>query len=478
MHQDANRNKLLSNLSTTEDDEEDVPSSPQTEESDPCSPQNQESIPGSPQNQESVPGSPQNQESLLASPRNQDSTLGSPQNQESTPCSPQNESPQQISSLSSGHEINPMDMDSENNHIMSKSDNAPGDESEYSGNFNTAVVAVSQGVPLTSGDDIWPAVSMQHSYFDSTASHDFTAASGLPLGCSQVNEQQRAHLVDLESDLQVEETEKDILHRQSGEFSFSSYPNQDRNELLQSLFKSQEMSYHQEQKQKGLEFQPPNNSLMENGRFSHHFHEQPLQSLPLEQEQKRHNEVYMQRNISGNLYSEGVRFLIPRQEQLAPVNMQDLTVNTVRMSAPLQSGLNGGELLSQNWFSGEHQVHGGWTGSDVASVQSQSIVSGSGADQNLLHILSHCNQLRPSGPYASVGSAEQFSALRNYGMVGGGAPRISNVLPQASHALDYLSGREAATSMMPDDMGWMSLPHQSSVLHDSMGKPYLRSWNN
>ena len=54
---------------------------------------------------------------------------------------------------------------------------------------------------------------------------------------------------------------------------------------------------------------------------------------------------------------------------------------------------------------------------------------------------------------------------------------FSNVLPQASHPLDYLSGREAATSVMPDDMGWMSLSHQNSVLHDPMGKPYLRSWN-
>jgi hypothetical protein len=475
---DQKENELKNNVPTLEDDEESISGSLQNQESVPGSPQNQESVPSSPQNHE-LPSS-QSHESVPDSLQNHESILSSPQNQEFiTAGSPQSQSSQQISSLSGGHEINPVDLDSENDHIMSKIDNAIADESKYSGNLNNADVAVSQGVPLSSGEDVWPAVSMPHSYYDSAASHEFTSASGLPLEHSQVNEQQRVHLIDLESDLQVEESGKDFLHRQSGDCSFSSYPNQDRNELLQSLFKSQEMlSYHQEQKQTGLDFQPPDNLSMENGQFAGHYQEQRQQSLPLEQEQKRQNEVYMHRNISGNMYSDGVRYLIPRQEHLAPVNMQDLTVNTIRMPVPLQSGLNGGELLSQNWFAGEHQVHGGWSGSDAASVESQSIGSGSGSDQSLFHVLSHCNQLRSSGPYDSLGSTDQFIASRNYGMVDGSTPRMSNVIPQASHSLDYLSGHEAATSMMPDDMGWMSLPHQNSVLHDPMGKPYLRSWNN
>nr|XP_023909334.1 uncharacterized protein LOC112020991 [Quercus suber] len=529
MLEDEKENKLISNVSTVEDDEELVPGSPwnqesvpylpgnqqsvpgsplneesvpglpQNEESVPGSPQNEESVPGSPQNEESIPGSPQNQESVSVSPPNQESIPGSPQsqesipgspqsqesipcspqNQESLPGSPQNQSLQHISSPSGDHEIDPIDMDAEDNHIMSKSDSAPADKSGYSGDLNTADDVICRGVPLTSGEDIWPAVNVSHSFYDSTASHEFTSASGLPLEHSQVNEHHRTHMIDLESDLQVEESGKDFLQRQSGDCSFSSYPNQDRNELLQSLFKSQGMLYHQEQKQTGLEFQPQVNLSMENGQFPGHFQEQPQQSMPLELEQKRQNEVYMQRNISGNMYSDGGRYLIPRQEHLTPVNVQDLPVNTICMPAPLPSGLNGGGLLSQNWFPGEHQVHGGWAGSDGASVRSQSIGSGSGADQSLFHVLSHCNQLRSSGPYDSVGSTEQFIPSRNYGMVVGGnvTPRISNVLPQASHPLDFLSGREAATSVMPDDMGWMSLSHQNSVLHDPMGKPYLRSWN-
>ncbi|XP_042975734.1 uncharacterized protein LOC122307135 isoform X2 [Carya illinoinensis] len=416
--------------------------------------------------EESVPGSPQN-EFAPSSPQNEDSVSGLAQNQESTPGSPQNQTPQQISSESGGHEGNIMDVDSENNHIMSKSDDGPGDQTMYAGNFNTADV-VSQGVLLTSGD-VWPAVSMPQSYYDSTANHEFRAASALPLEHSQVNDQQRAHLIDLESNLLVEQ--RDFLHRQSGECSFISYPNQDRNESLQSLFKSQGiLSYHQEQKQKGLEFQPPNNLAVDNGQFPGHL---------LEQERKRQNGVYVPRNIPGNIYSDGVRYLIPRQEHLAQVTVQGLAVNTIRMPSPLQSGLNSGESSSQNWFPGDHQVHGGWTGSDGTSLQSQSnsMGSGGGADQSIFQVLPYCNQLRPSGPYDSVGSMEQFTASRNYGMVGAGTPRINNVVPQVSHPLDYLSRREAATSMMPDDIGWMSLPHQNSVLHDPMGKPDLRSWN-
>ncbi|KAF5479236.1 hypothetical protein F2P56_000074 [Juglans regia] len=456
MLQDQKENKLINNVSTVEDDEE--------------------SVLGSPRNQESVPGSPHNHESVPVSPWSQESVPVLPRDQESVPVSPQNQSPQQIYSLSCGHEVDTMAMESENNHIMPKSDTGPRDETEYSGNLNTADIVTSQGASLTSGKNVWPSVSMPQSYNDSTASHEFTVAA---LEHSRVNDLQRAHSIDLESDLHVEETGKDFLHRQSGECSFSSYPSQDQNELLQSLFKSQGIvSYHQEQKQKGLAFQPPNNLTMENGQFPGNFQEQPQQSLPLEQDQKRQNGVYMQRNGSGNMYSDGVRYSIPRQEHMAPVTLQDWTVNSISMPAPLQSGLNGEELLSQNWYSGEHQVHGGWTGSDGVSFQSQSIGSGSGADQSIIDVITHCNQLRPTGPYDSVGSTEQFTALRNYGIVGGVTPRINNVLPQASHPLDYLSGREAGISMIPDDMGWMNLPHQSSVLHDPMGKPYLRSWNN
>jgi hypothetical protein len=251
------------------------------------------------------------------------------------------------------------------------------------------------------------------------------------------------------------------------------------------------LPYHSEQKQNGLDFQSPNGVIMQDGQFTGNLQGQLQPSLSLEPGQKRHTEDYLQQNITEDIYSEGGGFLIPRQGNAPPVILQDWNVNPVRMPARLQSHLNDGGLLTQNWFSGEHQVCRDWTGAGGPSVSNQSI--GSNADQSLFSVLSQCNQLhtrnpinqlcsgspvnqRPSGPFDLVGSAEQFVLPRNYGMVSGVTPRISNTLPQAVHPLDYFGGRDTASSLMPDDMGWMTLPH-NSALHDPVGKPHLRSWN-
>ncbi|XWS43940.1 hypothetical protein CRYUN_Cryun15aG0001500 [Craigia yunnanensis] len=391
----------------------------------------------------------------------------------------QNQSPQQISSIDSGHVCNRVDMESENNENLSKSDVNSSDVSEHSENLNTVDATVNQEVPVSSAENVWPADSMPHSYHDSTTGHEYTSATGLPL-THQANEDQN-QMIDLESDLHEESTGKVLLHGHSQDGSFSSYANQDRNELLQSFFKDQQMfSYHSEHKQTGLDFQAPKNVLMEGGHFNRQFQEQLQSSLPLEEGQKRQNEVYMQQNMSENIYSDGGRYLLPRQEHLSSGNMQDWAVNPSCMSVPFQHQLNSGELLSQNWFTGEHQVQvrGGWACSDGFSGPSQSIANGINADQSLFSVLSQCNQLRSSSLYESMGSSEQFIPQRNNGMVRGGSSGIiGNSLQQAAHPLDYLGGRDATTSLMADDMGWMSLPHQNPALHDQMGKPYLRSWN-
>ncbi|KAF3435324.1 hypothetical protein FNV43_RR22411 [Rhamnella rubrinervis] len=457
-------------------------------------------------------GSPLEQQSAQQIAGGRGSVSSPPQEQQS---------PQQIAGC---HEFNPMDIDS-GQHVPKKSDNVESSADEYSENEDTADVAIHRGVHLASNGDVWPTGNMPNPYYESTASHQYTSA-GETLVHPQVDEEQQrhAHLIDLESDLRMGDTGKNLLHkqsddasfrqsdgasfrqpdgtsfrqsdgasyrlsdgasfRQSDDASFGSYPNQDRTELLQSLFKGQGvLPYHHEQKQTRLDFQPSNNMLMGGGQFPVHFQEQPPPSLPIEQGQKRDNEAYIQQNIPENIFSDGGRYLIPRQESLTtPVNIQDWAVNSVRLPQPLQPHLNGGELLNQNWFSGEHQVRGVWSGSDSGNISSQSIGSGSNGDQSLFSVLSHCNQLHTSSPFHSVSSTEQLISLRNYGMVGGVTPRINNVMPQATHSLDYMSGREAAaaSSVMPDEMGmgWMGLPpHQGSSLHDPMGKPYLRSWN-
>ncbi|XP_022750426.1 uncharacterized protein LOC111299478 [Durio zibethinus] len=384
-----------------------------------------------------------------------------------------NQLPQQISSIDSGHICNCEDIESENNKNLSKSDVASSDVSEHLENLNATV---NQEVPKNG----WPIDSMPLSYNDSTAGHEYTSLCGLPL-THQANEDQQNQMIDLESDLHEESTGKVLLHGHSEDVSFSSYMNQDRNELLQSFFKDQGMFlHHSEQKQTALDFQLPKNVLMENGHFNGEFQEQLQSSLALDEGQKRLNEVYMQQNMSENIYTDGGRYLSPRQEHLPLGNMQDWAVNPARMSAPFQHQLNSGELLSQNWFTGEHQVQvrGGWAGSDGFSGSSQSIASGSNADQSLFSVLSQCNQLLSSSAYESMGSTEQFIPQRNNGMVRESSSGIiGNSLQQAAHPLDYLGGGDATTSLMTDDMGWMSLPHQNSALHDPMAKPYLRSWN-
>ncbi|KAJ7976304.1 Nuclear factor related to kappa-B-binding protein [Quillaja saponaria] len=394
--------------------------------------------------------------------------------------SPQNQSPLEISSLGGDNELQQMNMNSEKNLVISESDDAPETKSECSRDLNTPGVTVNKGVPLSSGGDLWQAIDMPHSYYESTMSHRYTSVSGLSIGNPPINEEQGSHLIDLDSDFHEEETSKKLLHGTSDNGSFCSYPNQERNDLLQSLFKGQGMlSYPQEQKEAGLGFQTQNSILMEDGQYHGHFKE-PLQpSLRLEQGQKQQNEVYMPENISQNMYSDGGTYLIPRQDNLTAVNMRDWAVNGVRVPVPVSahshSHLSSREHLGQHWFPAHQQVCCGWTGSDVASIPTQSI--GSGGDQSLFSVLSQCNQLRSGSPYNSVGPAEQFITSRTYGMVDVGTPRISSVVPQTSHSLDCLSVREAADSLVPDDVAWMSLPHQNSALHDQIGKSYLRSWN-
>ncbi|KAG8656046.1 uncharacterized protein LOC110613386 [Manihot esculenta] len=383
--------------------------------------------------------------------------------------------PQQNSSLSRGHDLNPIDTDSESNHVASKSNDASPDASEYLGNANTADASISQGVPISSSGDAWPAVSMQHSFYDSTANHEYTSASELSLP-HPVNGTHRPQLIDLESDVHGDDTGKDLLHRQCDDGSFSSYTNHDRSGLLQSLIKGQQMlPYHTEQKLMRLDFQSSNNVFIEDGHFTGHIQRQLQPSLPLEQGLKRRGENYMQQSISEGIYSEGSPYLLPRQGHVPPVNLQDWPVNPVRMPAQAQPHMNNDVLLTQNWFSGERPVRGGWNGTGSVSGPAQSV--GCNTDQSLFSVLSQCNQLRTNNYFDSMGPTEQLMLPRNYEMASGVAPRISNSLPQTTHPLDYLNGRDTASSVTPDDIGWMTSLPQSSGLHDPVGKPYLRSWN-
>ncbi|KAL6994533.1 hypothetical protein U1Q18_012635 [Sarracenia purpurea var. burkii] len=408
---------------------------------------------------------------------------------ESLPVSAHNQHLLPIPSLSGSHEFHPMDLDS-NNQVIMETDDIPANGLNYPENFNCVGIAVSQGDPLSSTSDVWPAESMPSSYYLSPLIHCYASAPKRPLGHLRLLEKQPARLIDRELDNQREDTLKDLLHIQRNERSFfNPYPDQEvqgRNELLQHFFKGQEgLRYHHEEKQTRLDLQPASSASMETGRqFSAHFREQQLHPLlPLELRQKKLNDDIMHQNIQEKIFSGGGRYSIPRQEQLLPVNVQDWAVNSTHTSKPLQSQLDGREL-GRNWFPGEHRVHGGWRSLDgVGPTQIQSVVNRSnGDDQSLFGVVTQCNELHP---YDSVGSNEHYiQPGTTYGAaVGALFPTASNMLPQppqsTAHPLNYFREHEEAASVAKNNnnIGCMSMRHQNSALQESMVKPFLRPWN-
>nr|XP_012567445.1 uncharacterized protein LOC101502546 isoform X2 [Cicer arietinum] len=386
-------------------------------------------------------------------------------------------------------DFNQVSVDSENNIGLSKSDEdtSPNKE-EFPRNMTTQDVSTNEGVPFASGSDVWQTDELPHPYYDSAVTHEYTA-NGLSLAESQVNEEQRTHVIDLEADLRQEETGKGLLHGHLGNRTFDSYESQDRSALIDSLFKGEELlSYHHhEQKGAELDFQPSNNVMMGDDQYSGHFKEPLQMSLTLDPGQSKAAEVFMPEGTSQNIHSNaGGRYLIPRQnpfiprqDPLAAVNLTDWAANTSRMAAPSQSQLNAGDFIGHHWTPAEHHVRGGWNGSYGSSLSSQSIGTGPNSDQNLFTILSHCNQLRSGSSYDSVRNSDQFLAPRTYGVDASTTSVNATAAPQASLPLDYFAGRESAApgGVVPDDMTWMNLQHPNSALNDQMGKPYLRSWN-
>ncbi|KAJ8752297.1 hypothetical protein K2173_003933 [Erythroxylum novogranatense] len=395
-------------------------------------------------------------------------------NEGSVSVSPQCQSLQHSSPFNGSDEPNVTDMDSEHNHVVAKSDGTSPDVSAYSGNANTADGSISQGVPISSSDGVWSAVGMPKSYYDSTANHKYGSSGRLSLP-HELNGDQQSQLIDLEYNAGEENMRKDLLHRQSDDGSYASYPNNDPNGLLQSLFKGQgTLCYESEQKEIGPDFQSSKNILMEECQFNGHLQGNLNSSLPMEQSKKRHGEGYLHQNIPDAIYSDGGGYLIPRQGLLSTVNLQDWVSHHAYVPVKLQPHNHCDGMLTQNWLPGERQSRGGWNGSDGASIPGHII--GTGADQSLFSVLSQCNQLHSSSPFGPMGSSEHLMLPRNYEIGSGGSARISHSLQHTAPPVNYLNGRDPSNNLMPDEFGWTQ-GQQNPSLHDQMERPYLRSWN-
>ncbi|CAH2072805.1 unnamed protein product [Thlaspi arvense] len=367
----------------------------------------------------------------------------------------------------------------------------------------TPCVTSSHGEELQfcSGGDVWrPVGGIRQSYIGRQA---YTPSGGLSIiHRPEGGEEEKNCFINLESDM-PEEVDRRKMLQQKANNGFGSFPNNDQNELLQSLFKGQGVASRTTEQLHSLLKVPLNeehkhimnsgfqqegsNNLMESSQFSGQFQHQMTAQHALSQDQQRQVNIYGQGSMTDNIYCDGRGFLMQRP---------DWNTSVTQIGVATQPMLNTGPLLNQNW-----QFKSMWantngvgcasqsshTGTErdlnllrVATNAEQIVQRGSSPDQSLFSVLSQCSQLRRSrSAFEPETSSGQVVASGNYEMLmGGGTTQVGSNLAQPRNPLDYLSGsNHPATSLMPDDVAWMNQSRQNSSLHDPLGKLYPRSWN-
>ncbi|KAF6134008.1 hypothetical protein GIB67_038299 [Kingdonia uniflora] len=338
------------------------------------------------------------------------------------------ESPfQQILSLNGHHELNSVNMElrDERQNILQHESGIP-TLTEFAGNMN----------------------SSESSYYNPLAEPDgYISTRELSLGQPYLHRDQSPYLINLGNpeDTLVHMPSNDLgttFQVSNGGSFFGSY--QGHNEFLQP-----------EHKPLQYQFTATNDRLLESGHHHGHFREQQQMREMKERESYMHYPV-----INRNMYSPH-----PSKEHLPSMGVQNWALDPVRVSAPLQVSSNDTELWAQNCYPNEHQVPG------------QFLNNGGHTNDGIYGALSQFSRLQSCSSYNSLSGVDQDIQERTY--VGGVVPSNINVFQRAGHQLNYLSGHEgnAGTALKANDIPWMSLPHQNSGLHDSVGKPFIRSWN-
>ncbi|KAL0647980.1 hypothetical protein Bca4012_046271 [Brassica carinata] len=342
------------------------------------------------------------------------------------------------------------------------------------------------------GGDVWqPVGGTRQSYVGRQA---YTSSGGLSIiHHPEGGEEEKNYFIE---PVMPEEVDRRKMLQPRANNSFGSFPSNDQNELLQSLFKSQggvashsllKAPLNEEHKQiMPIGFQQEgSNNLMEGSPFSAQFQHQMTAPQALSQDQPRQGDIYGQGSLPDNIYCDGRGFLMPRP---------DWNASVAQIGVTTQPPLNTGPLLNQNWqfksmwanTNGVSQSSHNGSERDlnllrVATNPEQMIHRGSSSDQSLFSVFSQCSQLRRSrSALEPESSSGQVVASGNYEMLmAGGTTQAGSSLAQPTNPLDYLSGSNnpAATSLMPDDVVWMNQSRENSGLHDPLGKLYPRSWN-
>ncbi|CAH8328183.1 unnamed protein product [Eruca vesicaria subsp. sativa] len=349
-----------------------------------------------------------------------------------------------------------------------------------------------------SGGDVWQPVGARQSYVGRQA---YTPSGGLSIiHHPEGGEEEKNYFI---GPGMPEEVDRRKMLQPRANNSFGSFPNNDQNELLQTLFKGQgvasrtseqlhsllKVPHNEEHKQiMPIGFQQDgSNNLMEGSQFSGQFQHQMTAPQALSQDQPRQVDIYGQGSMQDNIYCDGRGFLMQRP---------DWNPSVAQIGVTTQTPLNNGHLFNPNW-----QFKSMWantngvgcasqssqTGNErdlnllrVATNPEQMIHRGSSSDQSLFSVLSQCNQLRRSrSALEPESSRAHVVASGNYEMLmGGGTSQVGSNLAQPTNPLEYLSGSNSATSLMPDDVVWMNQSRQNnSGLQDPLGKLYPRSWN-
>ncbi|KAL8127385.1 uncharacterized protein LOC141721352 isoform X3 [Apium graveolens] len=381
------------------------------------------------------------------------------------------------------HVFNPMDFVSDDIPIMPEPGDLLPNVSKFTENVRPMAVPCSQETPLSVACDVWPAVSMSNAYYNSThVSHDYASANELSNGHSQILKEHPTQLLNLKSDMHEVNLGKELSGRQSNDIFSSSYPNQVQNQQFELFSKGLgTVQYLHEQKPRMLDVQPVANMMIDNSQLVGNFTEQLHPSMALDLGRNRLMDPFIHESIQESMYLNGLRHALPSNDHFSSplasptLNMQSWGANSVQHPGLSQSHPNGGELLSQNWVSVDNNDCGSWSGLEANLCQNQNFGNGSIADQSLFSVLSQCNNMNPStGLRTSFPPQERFTQSVNHS--GGVIPATSNLIPGMVNQHIYLNGHENINGLKANT-GWTGLPHQNTALHDSLGKPYLRYWN-
>ncbi|CAF1697353.1 unnamed protein product [Brassica napus] len=339
-----------------------------------------------------------------------------------------------------------------------------------------------------SGGDVWqPVGGIRQSYIGHQA---YTPSGGLSI----IHHPEGSGEEEKNGFIHLEEVDGRKMLQPKANNSFGSFPNNNQNELLQSLFKGQGVASRTtteqlhsllnvpEHKQiMNIGFQQEGSSnLMERSQFHGQFQHQMTAPQGLSQDQHRHVDIYGQGSVSENVYCDGRGLLMQRPDWNTSVAQMGVTTQ--------QPLLNTGPLLNQNWqfksmCTNTNGVsnHTGTTERDLnllrsASTNAEPIIHREmSSDQSLFSVFSQCSQLRrSSSPFEPESSSGNYEML-----MGGGTTQVGSSLVQPTHnPLDYLSSSNPVASLMPEDVTWMNnQSRQNSGLHDPLGKFYPRSWN-